>query len=101
MVKTFSADEVSKHNSANDCWLVIHNKVYDVTKFISSHPGGKKVIINLAGKDATNEFEKFHNVASVLKHYGPELYIGDLSSGKPQPAEGIVSFRLYVWWSSN
>jgi hypothetical protein len=31
--------EVGKHNSAHDCWLVIHGYVYDVTSFLASHPG--------------------------------------------------------------
>lgn len=42
MSKTFTKEEVGKHNTAEDCWIIVHNKVYDVTKFLSEHPGGKK-----------------------------------------------------------
>ncbi len=42
MSKTFTKEEVAKHNKAEDCWIIVHNKVYDVTKFLSEHPGGKK-----------------------------------------------------------
>jgi L-lactate dehydrogenase (cytochrome) len=36
-----SAQEVSKHSSANDCWIVVGNKVWDFTQFASTHPGGE------------------------------------------------------------
>lgn len=32
--KFFSMDEVKKHNQPTDVWFVIHDKVYDVTKFL-------------------------------------------------------------------
>jgi len=32
--------EVGKHNHAEDCWLVVHSKVYDITSFVQLHPGG-------------------------------------------------------------
>ena len=50
MSKTISMREVAKHNSADDCWLVIHGKVYDLTDFARTHPGGSKVIQECAGK---------------------------------------------------
>ena len=35
---TFSKiEELADHNQAGDLWLLIHNKVYDVSKF--KHPG--------------------------------------------------------------
>ena len=54
--KTYSLDEVSKHNIESDCWIVIHNKIYDVTKFIPTHPGGK-AILEGCGLDATQLYE--------------------------------------------
>ena len=55
-VRTFSMQEVSRHNSKKDCWMVIHNKVYDVTRFVSRHPGGSSILQG-CGKDATKLFE--------------------------------------------
>jgi cytochrome b involved in lipid metabolism len=49
-------EEVIKHDNKNDCWLLIDGKVYDVTEFIGSHPGGK-AILEGCGKDATELFE--------------------------------------------
>ncbi|XP_062564106.1 cytochrome b5-like isoform X2 [Armigeres subalbatus] len=55
-LKQFSYAEVEKHNTPENLWMVIDNKVYDVTKFQNEHPGGEEVLIEHAGKDATNEF---------------------------------------------
>merc|ERR1712107_594513 len=40
-----------------DCWVIVGDDVYDVTKFLPDHPGGKKAIMLYAGKDATEEFD--------------------------------------------
>ena len=37
-------NEIAKHNSASDCWMIINNKVYDITPYINSHPGGESVL---------------------------------------------------------
>jgi len=52
----FNLEEVSKHSTKDDCWIVIDQKVYDVTGFVNSHPGGK-AILEGCGKDATELFE--------------------------------------------
>ncbi|KAI7740709.1 hypothetical protein M8C21_023520 [Ambrosia artemisiifolia] len=54
--KTFVFDEVAKHNKADDCWLIISGKVYDVTLFMDNHPGGGDVWLRATGKDATVDF---------------------------------------------
>lgn len=86
MTKTFTATEVAKHNNANDCWIIIENRVYDVTKFLKEHPGGSKVVLKLAGKDATRDFKALHN-EDVMKKYGPQLYVGDIGDGSATVAE--------------
>lgn len=52
---TITKEELSKHSTKEDCWLAINGKVYDVTTFISSHPGGE-AILEGCGKDATTLF---------------------------------------------
>jgi len=54
---TYSLAEVAKHSSESDCWTMIDNKVYNVTSFISSHPGGEE-ILRACGKDATTLFKQ-------------------------------------------
>ncbi|MCA9346218.1 cytochrome b5 domain-containing protein [Candidatus Saccharibacteria bacterium] len=54
--KTFTAEEVSLHNSSSDCWTIINGGVYDLTSYISSHPGGDE-IERACGVDGTILFE--------------------------------------------
>jgi monoamine oxidase len=56
-ITKYTMNDVSQHNKKNDAWLVINNKVYDVTKWIPHHPGGM-VIMKGIGKDATDLFNK-------------------------------------------
>lgn len=58
--RTISKDEVAKHNTEKDCWVILNGKVYDVTAFLPDHPGGKKAIVLYAGKDASEEFNMLH-----------------------------------------
>lgn len=73
-----TADEVAKHKTEKDCWVILHDKVYDVTKFLPDHPGGKKAIVLYAGKDATEEFDMLHNKNVLTKYLPAEACLGDL-----------------------
>lgn len=53
--------EVAEHSSFEDCWIIIHNKVYDFTEWKDHHPGGPFVARMYAGKDATAEFGDYHS----------------------------------------
>ena len=57
--KRFARGQVQMHRSMNDCWVIIHNKIYDVTQFINQHPGGSRVFLDWAGtgKDAGGAFD--------------------------------------------
>ena len=73
--KAYTLEEVAKHNKENDCWVILFDDVYDVTKFLNEHPGGAPAIMLYDGKDATEEFDMMHQ-PSVLEKYGPGLRIG-------------------------
>ena len=49
--------EVAKHNRPDDCWTIISGTVYDITKFISQHPGGAE-ILRACGNEATSLFQQ-------------------------------------------
>lgn len=49
--------EVKKHNTPEDLWMVIHDKVYNLTKFRSEHPGGDDVLDEFGGREASKGFD--------------------------------------------
>lgn len=61
-LSTYTLGDVAKHNTPNNCWLIISNKVYNATNFLDVHPGGSQAIIPYCGMDATVAFN------SVSKH---------------------------------
>ncbi|KAL5598622.1 hypothetical protein BROUX41_003454 [Berkeleyomyces rouxiae] len=56
-VRELTYQDVAEHNTKNDIWMVIDNKVYDCTKFMDEHPGGEEVLLDVAGQDATEAFD--------------------------------------------
>lgn len=72
MTQTVTLEEVKQHTSRNSLWFVIHNKVYDVTKFMDEHPGGEEVLLEQGGKDASEIFEDVSHSADakdMMKNY--------------------------------
>ncbi|KAL0337350.1 UNVERIFIED_CONTAM: cytochrome-like protein [Sesamum calycinum] len=53
--KAYTKAEVSLHNKRTDCWIIIKDKVYDVTSYVEEHPGGDAILTH-AGDDSTEGF---------------------------------------------
>ena len=77
-VKTFTLGEVKKHNKKNDAWTIIENKVYDISTWIPTHPGGD-VILKAVGKNGTRLFKSVNHPSFVKENVLPKYYIGNLS----------------------
>lgn len=79
------ASELASHNSKNDCWLAINGKVYNLTDYIYSHPGGAGEIIKYCGQDGTKAYTSKDKIipqnhsAQAYAMLAP-YYIGDLNS---------------------
>jgi len=54
---TLNMPEILKHNSQTDCWMLISGKVYDITSFFGSHPGGNGTMAATCGTDATSAYD--------------------------------------------
>lgn len=83
--KKYTMAEVKEHSSPTDVWTVIHDKVYDVTKFLNEvslldlyfffannnktcaqHPGGDEVLIEAGGKNSTRDFDDVDHSAAAM-----------------------------------
>ena len=54
MARCYTLSEVSYHSSFNDAWVVVDNKVYNITSFLKSHPGGIAITKEYLGKDISD-----------------------------------------------
>jgi fatty acid desaturase len=79
-MKTYSWEDVHKHDSEDDCWMVIKGKVYNVTSWVPRHPGGSNIMQG-AGRDATPLFISYHplKIEAMLEKY----CIGELNNYSP------------------
>ncbi|EDV19520.1 uncharacterized protein TRIADDRAFT_9293, partial [Trichoplax adhaerens] len=75
--KTFTRSEVTEHDKSESLWLVVHNKVYDVTNFMVEHPGGEEILLEMAGKDATIAFEENGHSVDARALMG-NYYVGNI-----------------------
>lgn len=82
--RLITMDEVAKHASAEDCWVVVAGKVYDATDLVSEHEARRQDIAKRCGRDST--------VAYATKEAAPpephsaeaderlkSVYLGDLT----------------------
>merc|ERR1711966_102074 len=82
----YTMEEVAKHTTKDDCWVVVAGSVLNVTDFLKDHPGGELAILTFAGKDATEEFNMIHP-PDVIPKYAPYATIGVVGSGKAKKAK--------------
>ena len=74
----YTNEEVAKHDSEGDCWVVWKDRVYNVTSYVRSHPGGKR-LLKAAGRNCEEFTNKFHPWLDVHKIVG-RLQVGVLAS---------------------
>lgn len=73
----WSLEEVAKHNKPDDLFIVVQNKVYDITDFCEDHPGGAESLMRLAGLDNTEGFSGIQHPAKVWDMI-QDYFVGDV-----------------------
>lgn len=76
--RSFTAADVAKHGTASSCWTIVGGGVYDITRFISKHPGGRSAVMALCGKDGSAAFNGQHGGASNPRKVLARYRIGKL-----------------------
>lgn len=78
--KTFTLADVQANATESSCYTTINGNVYDITKFVSVHPGGVKAITRVCGNDGTSVFMKKHGQDEKPNLILRSMQIGVLSS---------------------
>eukprot|EP01083_Nonionella_stella_P046367 124135_1 len=91
--------EISKHKTKDDLWIILYDKVYDITAIVSQHPGGEKIVLKHVAKnqDLTEPFEKVQH-SSKARYVVSEFVVGTVpntelksdDNGKKQTLFSIV-----------
>ena len=71
-------DEVQKHASSTSCWSIVYENVFDLTKWITKHPGGAEKIRAICGKDGTSSFQRQHDGDGSAARELSSFFIGKL-----------------------
>ncbi len=82
---------MERHNTSDDCWIVLNGMVYDLSIFQREHPGGSKIITDNAGKDVSNLFNAVHPKDIIQRLLAPEACIGVLDVSTVDPEKHIVA----------
>ncbi|XP_041816960.1 cytochrome b5 [Chelmon rostratus] len=104
-VKYYRLSEIEEQNSFKSTWIIIHYKVYDVTKFLEEHPGGEEVLREQAGGNATESFEDVGH-STDAREMAADMVIGELHpDDRHKIATNVETLVTTLqdessWWSS-
>lgn len=83
--RSVTMDELAKHASADDCWVVIDGKVYGIASFQDAHPGDTDLMKKYCGKEASGPYAVKESGKDKGKRHSPradefleEYLIGNL-----------------------
>ncbi len=74
--KTYTAAQVATHSSQSDCWTIVNGGVYNLTSWVSKHPGGSRAILSMCGEDSSESFNEQHGGQG-----GPERVLASYKIG--------------------
>ena len=89
----YTWQEISKHNSVESAWVYVDDIVYDITSFIDHHPGGRDMLLLVAGRDITDLIRTYHPFTDKPWDILPKYKIGKLKGcpefGRFKPDSGF------------
>jgi len=102
-LKLFTRAQVAEHNSSKSAWIILDNKIYDITKFLDEHPGGEEVLLEQAGGDGTESFEDVGH-SSDAREMRKQFLVGEIAptekQGKPDRKSPEIKVDQSVFFSS-
>uniref|UniRef100_A0A7S0ISH2 Cytochrome b5 heme-binding domain-containing protein n=1 Tax=Calcidiscus leptoporus TaxID=127549 RepID=A0A7S0ISH2_9EUKA len=82
-----SLADVAKHSEKEDVWMVLHDRVYNVTAYLDEHPGGEEVLMDRAGANATMDFEDVGHSKDARKQL-EKFEVGELPPSERGGSDG-------------
>jgi cytochrome b involved in lipid metabolism len=76
---TYTLADVAKHNTAADCWSIVNGTVYDLTSWITKHPGGAEAITAMCGIDGTAMYNGKHGSSTSALGALDSMKVGDFA----------------------
>ncbi|XP_032627568.1 cytochrome b5 [Chelonoidis abingdonii] len=101
----YRLEEIQAHNHSQSTWILLHHRVYDLTKFLEEHPGGEEVLREQAGGDATESFEDVGH-STDARMLSETFIIGELHPDDrdkvQKPTETLITTvdSNSSWWTS-
>ncbi|TVY36876.1 putative cytochrome b5, partial [Lachnellula occidentalis] len=77
MLKEYTVQDILPHNTKKSLFVVIHDKVYDATDFVDDHPGGRQLLFDQGGNDATEPFDEVEHSSQAMEVL-ESIHIGSL-----------------------
>lgn len=87
-----AVEDVAKHCTPEDCWVIVHGKVYDVTQYIPRHPGGAMIYVK-AGGDCSQLFDSYHTTPKARY----ESISGSSRIHQPPWCHGWLAWGSLTW----
>mmetsp|Transcript_42195 Transcript_42195/g.109870 ORF Transcript_42195/g.109870 Transcript_42195/m.109870 type:complete len:128 (-) Transcript_42195:111-494(-) len=93
--KEVTEEELAKHSTEEDCWIVMHDLVFDVKSFLNEHPGGGDIILTYAGKDCTQDFEDIAH-SDAARDQCNKLLVGYMAGAPEEAATKMMPTKAEV-----
>ncbi|GJJ77871.1 4-hydroxysphinganine ceramide fatty acyl 2-hydroxylase [Entomortierella parvispora] len=95
---TYTSAEVKAHNTADSCWVIHNDGVFDMTSFVQDHPGGEEYILDNAGKDITQlmKDELSHTHSEGAYEMMDDFRVGTLDTSSSSSTSSGLQQRAHV-----
>ena len=94
--RKYTIEEVALHNRAEDAWVIVESRVYDITKFLDVHPGGAEIMLDYLGQDATEILSSIDPHAHSRAAYEllSDYYLGVIEGADIDEKVGKIFFSF-------
>ncbi|KEP66015.1 UNVERIFIED_CONTAM: cytochrome b5 family heme/steroid binding domain-containing protein [Hammondia hammondi] len=78
-LRRISLEELSRHCTREDLWVALDGVVYDISSYVSFHPGGARILVEHAGSDISEVFRQYHawvNAKHILEYNRVGIFQG-------------------------